>query len=150
MSSSVDDALAGYKRLRRALLTSKAERWRDLDISLHQLRAIYELSDEEEASIGRLAELLGVGLPTASLLADKLVRAGYVARRDDPTDRRRVLITLTRNGNRLVADLREGSHAQLRRWMAALRPADLEALARGWQALADVASGAVSKEIATV
>jgi DNA-binding MarR family transcriptional regulator len=68
------------------------------------------------------------------------VRSGYVERRDDPADRRRVLLSLTRTGLRLVTDLREGSHSLLRRWMSSLSPEDLAALTRGWRALADVAS----------
>jgi MarR family transcriptional regulator, organic hydroperoxide resistance regulator len=137
---STEDALAAYKKLHRAMLNSSASKWRDLDISMQQLRAIYFLRDEEEASVGRLAELFGIGLPAASLLADRLVRAGYVERREDQADRRRVLLSLTRVGLRLVTDLREGSHALLRRWMSSLSEEDLAALARGWRALADVAS----------
>lgn len=141
--ASTEDALAAYKKLHRVLLTSTAGKWRDLDISMQQLRAMYFLRDEDEISVGRLAELFGIGLPAASLLADRLVRAGYVERRDDPADRRRVLLKLTRVGLRLVTDLREGSHSLLRRWMSALSPEDLAALSRGWRALAEVASGEV-------
>jgi DNA-binding MarR family transcriptional regulator len=137
---AVEEALAGYKKMHRALLTSKAGRWRDLDISMQQLRALFVLRDEAEASVGRLAELFGIGLPGASLLADRLVRSGYVDRRPDPTDRRRVLLSLTRAGDRLVGDLREGSSSQLRRWMAELPAEDLAALSRGWRALAEVAT----------
>ncbi len=137
---SVDEALAAYKRVHRALLTSTAARWRDLDISMQQLRALYLLRDEEEASVGRLAELFGIGLPAASLLADRLVRSGFVERRGDPADRRRVLLSLTRAGGKLVTDLREGSNSLLRRWMASLSGEDLVALSRGWRALANVAS----------
>ena len=107
---------------------------------MQQVRALFFLRDEEEASVGRLAELFGFGLPAASLLADRLVRAGYVERREDPADRRRVLLSLTRVGVRLVTDLREGSHSVLRRWMASLSPEDLAALTRGWRALAEAAS----------
>jgi DNA-binding MarR family transcriptional regulator len=137
---TIEEALAGYKKMHRALLTSTAGRWRDLDISMQQLRALFFLRDEEEASVGRLAELFGMGMPGASLLADRLVRAGFVDRRVDPTDRRRVLLSLTRAGDRLVGELREGSNALLRRWMASLSPEDLAALSRGWRALAEVAS----------
>jgi DNA-binding MarR family transcriptional regulator len=149
--ASIDDALAGYKRVHRALLTSTASRWRDLDISMPQLRALYFLRDEDEVSIGRLAELFGIGLPAASLLADRLVRAGLADRREDPADRRRVLLGLTRSGARLVTDLREGSYSLLRRWMASLAPDDLEALSRGWRALAEAAShhGAPVEKTAT-
>ena len=137
---STDDALAAYKQVHRVLLTSTASKWRDLDLSMPQLRAMYFLRDEEEMSVGRLAELFGIGMPAASLLADRLVRSGYVERSDDPADRRRVLLSLTRTGLRLVTDLREGSHSLLRRWMSSLSPEDLAALTRGWRALAEVAS----------
>jgi DNA-binding MarR family transcriptional regulator len=137
---STEEALVAYTKLHRALLTSSASKWRDLDISMQQVRALFFLRDEEEASVGRLAELFGFGLPAASLLADRLVRAGYVERRDDPADRRRVLLRLTRTGLRLVTDLREGSHSVLRRWMSSLSPEDLASLTRGWRALAEIAS----------
>jgi DNA-binding MarR family transcriptional regulator len=136
----IDEALLGYSTMRRSLLTSTASRWRDLDISMQQLRAMYILQDEEGVTVGRLAELFHVGLPAASVLADRLVRGGFVERHEDPTDRRRVLLSLTRNGIQLVTELREGSHQLLRRWMAQLSPEDLAALSRGWLALAEVAS----------
>ncbi len=138
--SQVDDALLGYMTMRRALLTSTASRWRDLDISMQQLRAIYIVHDEEVATVGRLAEVFHIGLPAASVLADRLVRGGFVERRDDPQDRRRVLLSLTRSGMQLVAELREGSSRPLRKWMAELPAEDLAALSRGWRALAQVAS----------
>jgi DNA-binding MarR family transcriptional regulator len=138
--AAIDEALAGYKKMHRALLTSTASRWRDLDISMQQVRALFVLRDEQEASVGRIAELFDMGLPGASLLADRLVRSGFVERRADPDDRRRVLLRLTRAGDRIVGDLREGSHSQLRRWMGSLSPDDLAALSRGLRALADVAA----------
>lgn len=137
---SIDEALAARKKIQRALLTSTASRWLDLDISMQQLRALTVLRDEEVATVGRLAELFGIGLPAASILADRLVRAGYVDRNDDPADRRRVLLTLTRAGVQLVTELHEGSYLVLRRWMSRLSPADLAALTQGWRALAEVAS----------
>jgi DNA-binding MarR family transcriptional regulator len=139
-AGSVDEALVAYKKVHRALLTSTASRWRHLDISMQQLRAIYLLRDEEVATVGRLAELFGIAMPAASVLADRLVRAGYVERHDDTADRRRVLLSLTRAGIQLVTELREGSHSHLRRWMSQLSPEDLAALTIGWRALAEVAS----------
>jgi DNA-binding MarR family transcriptional regulator len=137
---SVDAALAGYKAMHRAMLNSTARRWQHLDISMQQLRALYFLRDEEVATVGRLAEFFDVGLPAASLLADRLVRAGLVERRGDTVDRRRVLLSLSRSGLVLVTELREGSHLLLRRWMARLSAEDLDALSRGWRALAEVAA----------
>jgi DNA-binding MarR family transcriptional regulator len=140
MSNPLDDALNSHRVVHRALLNAKSNRWRDIDITMQQLRAIYLLRDEGEMTVGRLAEMFDMGLPAASLLADRLVRAGLVIRRADASDRRRVLLSLSRTGDRLVSELREGSQALLRRWLSTLSPEDLDALSRGWQALAEVAS----------
>ena len=137
--SSVDDALAGYRRLHRALLNSTARKWRDLDISMQQVRAMHVLRDEGEVPVGRLADVFGFGMPAASLLADRLVRAGYAERHDDAADRRRVLIRLSRAGDRLMTELIEGSQAHMRRWMSSLSPDDLETVARAWNLMATAA-----------
>jgi DNA-binding MarR family transcriptional regulator len=139
--SSLDDALAGYRRFHRALLTSTARKWRDLDISMQQVRAMHVLRDEGEVPVGRLAEVFGFGMPAASLLADRLVRAGHAERHDDPGDRRRVLIRLSRAGDRLMTELIEGSHAHMRRWMTLLSPSELETVTRAWHLMAEAASG---------
>ncbi len=136
----LEEALAGHRRVHRALSAATTNRWRDLEISMPQLKAVYFLRDEGEVPVSGLAEAFGMGLPAASLLADRLVHAGLVVRREDSTDRRRVLLSLTRAGDRLVTDLREGSYALLRRWMASLPEADLAALSQGLRALAEVAS----------
>ena len=136
---SVDDALAGYRRFHRALMTSTARKWRDLDISMQQVRAMYVLRDEGEVAIGRLAEVFGFGMPAASLLADRLVRAGHADRHDDAADRRRVLIRLSRAGDRLMTELIEGSQAHMRRWMSSLTPDELETVARAWNLMATAA-----------
>jgi DNA-binding MarR family transcriptional regulator len=145
--SSVDDALAGYRRFHRALMTSTARKWRDLDISMQQVRAMHVLRDEGEVPVGRLAEVFGFGMPAASLLADRLVRAGYAERHDDAADRRRVLIRLTRAGDRLMTELIEGSQAHMRRWMSSLSPDELETVARAWNLMAGAAG---ERERATV
>jgi len=144
---SIDDALAGYRRFHRALMNSSARKWRDLDLSMQQMRAMHVLRDEGEVAIGRLAEVFGFGMPAASLLADRLVREGFAERREDPTDRRRVLIRLSRAGDRLMNELIEGSHVHLRKWMSSLSPDDLETVARAWHLMADAAG---EREKATV
>lgn len=139
--ATTDDALAGYRRFHRALINSTARKWRDVDISMQQVRGMHVLRDEGEVPVGRLAEVFGFGMPAASLLADRLVRAGYAERHDDPSDRRRVLIRLSRAGERLMTELIEGSHAQMRKWMSSLSPSELETVTRAWHLLAEAASG---------
>ena len=145
--SSLDDALAGYRRFHRALLNATARKWRDLDISMQQVRAMHVLRDEGEVPVGRLADVFGFGMPAASLLADRLVRAGYAERHDDVADRRRVLVRLSRGGDRLMTELIEGSQAHMRRWMSSLSVDELETVARAWNLMARAAG---EREKATV
>lgn len=137
----IDHALAGYHRFHRALMNSTARKWRDLDVSMQQVRAMYVLRDEGDVPVGRLAEVFGFGMPAASLLADRLVRTGYAERNNDPSDRRRVLLRLTRAGERLMAELLEGSRVHLRRWLGSLSPDELHVVDRAWQLMAAAASG---------
>lgn len=49
-----------------------------------------------------LAEELNIAKPAITRATDKLVESGFVERRDDPTDRRSVLIALTTNGKKFL------------------------------------------------
>lgn len=70
------------------------------------LQAIHVLGRSGGATAGALAEALGVTSGGATAVVDRLVRGGYVARTRDPSDRRRVLLTLV-PGEALEA-LRDG------------------------------------------
>jgi DNA-binding MarR family transcriptional regulator len=52
----------------------------------------------EAPTLNRLAELLGVTKQSASKLVDDMIRAGFLDRRPDPDDRRRVRLALTDRG----------------------------------------------------
>src|SRR5919204_5198045 len=55
----------------------------------------------EEPTINRLAELLEVTKQAASRLADEMERDGFIERRPDPEDRRRLRLCLTAKGKRV-------------------------------------------------
>ncbi len=54
-----------------------------------------------------IASGLGITLSGSTHLLDKLVRAGYVSRGEDPDDRRAVCCTLTSAGQELAERLRQ-------------------------------------------
>jgi len=96
--------------------------------SLPQLLALGFLRDHPGASLSELASQLGVGLPTASTLISRLVAADQVDRRDDPTERRRTVLRLTKEGqSELEAALVE-SRAELAERLRSLPARDLERL----------------------
>lgn len=53
-------------------------------------------------NIGELAGSLQVRHHSASLLVDRCVKRGLVDRREDPTDRRRALVSLTPTGHEIL------------------------------------------------
>jgi DNA-binding MarR family transcriptional regulator len=63
-----------------------------LGLSESDIAAIEWLVDLGPATAGRLAELMGLTTGAVTRMIDRLEQAGYVRRRPDPADRRRVII----------------------------------------------------------
>lgn len=139
-AAETEEILAAYQLLVQALHAAGSPGWLDLDISMAQLKVLMAVAYVEHCPVGRVAETLSVGLPTASHLVDKLVVAGLVQRTEDAQDRRRTLVSLTDDGRELVSRLRQGGRERLQRWVSRMLPEDAAALRQGLQALAAVAA----------
>jgi len=68
-----------------------------------------------EATIGELAERLGIRHHSTVGLVDRLVRRGYLVRRADARDRRRTFLALTASGEQALAGLSAAHRRELRR-----------------------------------
>jgi DNA-binding MarR family transcriptional regulator len=86
-------------------------------VSVVQLRALTVLSELQPASLGQLAEGVGVTPSTASRLVDRLVSGGYAERRPSMESRRQIELRLTPEGKATLAHYDE---LRLRRLRAAL------------------------------
>src|SRR4030095_6687947 len=67
-------------------------------MSVPQFRCLNFVSHEPGCSISDVAAFLGVTLPTASAMIDRLVRAGALRTRPSRDDRRRTPLHLTAGG----------------------------------------------------
>jgi DNA-binding MarR family transcriptional regulator len=143
MSCSREDfeeaIMAATTRLYQASPPKSIEPWLHLDLTTAQVKTLAVLSDSEPATIGEAAEMLGITLPTASHLVEKLVRAGFAERHEDPIDRRRTVARPTARGMELIRSLREFSAGYLRACISRMSDADLAALAQGMDGLARAA-----------
>jgi MarR family transcriptional regulator, organic hydroperoxide resistance regulator len=139
----VEQGLELYRTAARALHEQGAPAWHQVELSVAQLKALFALVDGGSMPIGGVAARLGIGLPAASSLVDRLVDQGLVARREDPIDRRRTLAEPTGPGEALAQRLRQGSREALRAWLERMDAADLEALVRGLRAI--VAAAALAR-----
>lgn len=82
----------------------------------HQaLLAIKGFPGPEAASVGALAERLCVRHHSAVGLVDRLIDEGYVRRTSDSADRRRVLLSLTASGEKILERLARAHRDELGR-----------------------------------
>nr|WP_221353839.1 MarR family transcriptional regulator [Streptomyces sp. REN17] len=74
-------------------------------LSTRQLLALQTVRRLPELNLTTLAEHLGIALPTASRLCDRLEAAGLLRRTVQPHNRREVQLVVTSQGRRLLADV---------------------------------------------
>lgn len=72
-------------------------------VTLTQVRALVIIASRGPLHLAALAEHMGVHPSNATRVCDRLVAAGLLDRRDNPTDRRHLLLTLTDTGRDLVS-----------------------------------------------
>lgn len=135
----VERGLDLYRTAVRALHELGAPAWYEVELSVAQLKALFTLVDGGPMPIGGVAARLGIGLPAASSLVDRLVDQELAKRREDPLDRRRTLAEPTAAGEGLAQRLRHGSREALRAWLERMERDDLEALVRGLGAMVTLA-----------
>ena len=71
-------------------------------VTLTQFRALVIIASRGPLHLAALAEDMGVHPSNATRACDRLVAAGLLDRRDNPADRRHLLLTLTPAGRELV------------------------------------------------
>ena len=74
-------------------------------VTLPQLRVLVMLASRPSMNLNGVAARLGVHPSNVTRAADRLVAAGLLDRRDDPADRRNLLLGLTSAGCALVHDV---------------------------------------------
>jgi DNA-binding MarR family transcriptional regulator len=125
-----------YGRLWRALFKADAE-----DLSQHERQLLHHVGDERGIPLGVVALHLGIAKSSASERVKSLERRGFLTRRRDPDDERRLSIVLTDLG---VARVRRDSVLDLVRLAAALKKIsaeDKKALLAALERLAAAADG---------
>lgn len=77
----------------------------DHDLTQQQLYTLWQLQEHGPMTMGALAELLSVTHGVATRMVDRLLKKGMVERNHNEKDRRVVLISLSRLGARVTAEV---------------------------------------------
>lgn len=108
---------------------------RSSDLSVPQFRALAFVHNSHEPSLSDLAEHLGLTLASTSKLADGLVKKKLVQRAQSSTDRRRLTLTLTRQGEAIYQTSRTGTQAHLSKLLSRLSQEELSIVKQAFEYL---------------
>lgn len=91
-----------------------------LGIAQTDLLCLHVLNREGATTAGALSSQLGRTTGAVTHMIDRLEKGGYVQRKPDPQDRRRVLVEASATGLQRIASFYEGIDARSRRMMSTL------------------------------
>ena len=140
----VDSIVEEYRRFSVALRQTAEPHWKDLTLTLSQLKCLLLLETRQSMTIGQVAEILTMSRSSASITIDQLVQLGLVSRTEDSEDRRRTNVSPTAHGYALAARLHQGDEDFMRIWFERMAPKDQIALRTGLAALAGVIEEALT------
>ena len=104
-------------------------------LSVPQFRCLNFIDRHPGCSVGEVAAFLGVTMPTASAMVDRLVRAAHVASVSADEDRRRSRLTISAAGKTLLEQVRADARQDLAVTLAKRPAEDLRAISAGLAAL---------------
>jgi DNA-binding MarR family transcriptional regulator len=105
-------------------------------LTIAQGKAIAFLYHEGEQTMGALAAGLGIGMPAASELVDRLEERELVRRTVDPADRRRAIVELTGEALAFARRMHDLRRRQVRAALAQLDPEEWPIFVKTLRALA--------------
>lgn len=133
VSLSNDIRLACMRISRRVRFES------DRELPPHQFSVLARLEDTARTN-SELADIERVSAPSMKRTTTALVDAGYVARADDPTDGRQVILSLTPQGLKALRRIRRHRDEWLLERFQTLTDEERELLQRAAAVLAKVAT----------
>ena len=139
-SQSADPELAVVVRVARVFAAVTAESIAQAGslVTLPQLRVLVVVSETTGASNSAVAEALGIHFYNASRMCDRLIQAGLLERRDNPTNRRRVELTVTSTATALLASVTDYRRVAFRRMLASVPAEHRDSLIAAFTLFADV------------
>lgn len=108
-------------------------------VTLPQLRILVLASTRPSVNNSDVAQALDVHLSSASRTCDRLVRSGLLSRQTLPSDRRRIELTLTAQGQKLLAQVTAHRSASFSRILRQMSADDQTALSQALDVFVDLA-----------
>jgi DNA-binding MarR family transcriptional regulator len=131
----VQQVIELQRKVNRMLRRQVPDAWMELSLTLAQFKSLFFISNEGNTNVRKLAAALSVTSANVTGIVDRLVKQGLVTRRENPEDRRMLLLQVTDKGRALITDLRERQTSRLSEILDYMGPDELSTLARGLSSL---------------
>jgi DNA-binding MarR family transcriptional regulator len=131
----LEKAMDLYLRAASIIDPIRVRTWKELELTVTQLRVLFLLREAPGMPAGALAEHLLVTPPTVTGLVDRLVRMGVVKREEDPKDRRLVRNVLTEQGEEALGEVEREGRAFLTQLFERISAGQLSRLVDSLEAL---------------
>jgi len=102
MATAQEDVLVALRRIIRATDLYSQKLRKTVGLTTPQLLVLRLVAGEGDVSLGRAARALSLSQATVTIIVDRLERRGFVTRVRSQEDRRRVHLTLTRQGHAVL------------------------------------------------
>ena len=97
-------------------------------VTVPQLRVLVMVATRGPLNLAAVASGLEVSPSNASRICDRLMKAGFLDRREDPVDRRNITLTLTEAGRSLVNQVSRHRRTAIQRVLRNMDPRKREQL----------------------
>jgi len=133
-----------YWQVVRELDTERLRQWERSQLTLPQLRVLFQVRRSPGVTTGELARTLGITVSTTSGLVTKLADRGLIERHAGTSDRRQAPLYLSEQATVLVGEISEAWRPFLDAVAAELGPS-LESMTAALERLGAAASGVHSR-----
>ena len=127
-------------RMRSSIGDVKMSASKGVKLTFNQYQVLTVIGALGSCSVNELAEKLRLAQSTTSQLVDRLVRGGFVNRDTSPEDRRRIVVTLSKTGTRMMERRRESLLRAYEGILSSLDEKDQEMLEDAFNKFAVVAA----------
>lgn len=108
-------------------------------VTITQFRTLVVLRNQPDMSLNQLADQLGVNASTAMRMINRLLKSDLVTRRENPDNRREILLALTPSGRKIVQTVTKRRRAEINRIVSAMATPHRAELITALHAFADAA-----------
>lgn len=123
---------------------------RTAELTIPQFRALLFLNRNPGVTLSAVSGHLGLTAPTVSKMVDGMVANRLVTRVPSSSDRRKVILTLTVEGQTILEKARSGTQARLLEVLVSLTPEDRDSVHHVMQLLQGLFSPVMSTQLVSI